>query len=120
MIDGGFFGHVDPADDSTVAERAADFGYAFLKIGENLAAGQRSAEEVVAEWMKSPKHRENMLDPAFVEIGIAVKDGGQYGRYWVQELGRALTLDDMEAAFVSPDTEPPPPAASSRPGPSQS
>ncbi len=120
MIDGGFFGHVDPANDSTVAERAADFGYPFLKIGENLAAGQPSAEEVVAEWMKSPKHRENMLDPAFVEIGVAVKDGGQYGRYWVQELGRALSLDDMEAAFASPDDEPPPPAASTRPSPSQS
>jgi hypothetical protein len=91
LIEGDFFSHVDPYDGSTVDARAAHFGYPFLKIGENLAAGQQSVEQVVAEWMNSPGHRANLLDPAFVEIGMAVKVGGKLGVYWVQEFGRPVT-----------------------------
>lgn len=91
LIDGGFFQHIDADDKSTVVTRAGSFGYAFLKIGENLAAEQRTVKEVMAAWMDSPGHRANLLDPTFTEIGIAVKLGGAYGTYWVQEFGRPLT-----------------------------
>lgn len=121
LIDGEFFAHVDPEDGSTVAERAADFGYAFAKIGENLAGGQQSAQEAVVDWMKSAKHRANLLDPAFTEIGVAVKDGGRLGRIWVQEFGRALDLSTPDLDAPVAGEQPPPsqsdvPAASSRPG----
>jgi uncharacterized protein YkwD len=90
LVEGGFFAHDDPYDGSTVDSRAADFGYPFIKIGENLAAGQASARESLADWLKSPSHRANLLDPAFTQIGIAVKAGGELGPYWVQEFGRPL------------------------------
>lgn len=93
LVEGGFFAHEDPFDDSTVDVRAANFGYAFLKIGENLAAGQRSVDQAMADFMASSEHRAAILDPAYTDIGIAVKLGGECGIYWVQEFGRPLTAE---------------------------
>ncbi len=93
MIDSGFFNHEDPHDGSNVASRALSFAYAYRKVGENLAAGQASIHEVMADWMLSPIHRANILDPAFTEIGITIKQGGQLGVYWVQEFGRPINAD---------------------------
>ncbi len=90
MIDGNFFAHVDPYDGSTVAVRAAKFDYDFLKIGENLAAGQESPSAVLADWLASPAHRANLLDPEFSAAGITVLDGGRYLRYWAIVLSRPI------------------------------
>lgn len=102
MAEAHFFAHVDPYDGSTVDSRATSFGYPFMKIGENLATGQRAAEEVFDDWMKSPGHRANILDPAFTEIGVSVKLGGPNGPYWVQEFGRPYSdpgeLQSLESA----------------------
>lgn len=103
LAEGGFFAHIDPYDASTVDSRATSFGYAFLKIGENLAAGQRTAEQVVHDWLASPGHRANLLDPVYSEIGVAVKLGGSQGPYWVMEFGRPFTtsLSAADAAIES-------------------
>lgn len=95
MIEGRFFGHQDPFDGSTVDARAANFGYAYYKIGENLAAGHHTVAEVIAHWLRSPGHRANILDPAFRDIGLAVKQGGEFGIYWVQEFGRPITASPI-------------------------
>jgi uncharacterized protein YkwD len=83
-----FFDHVNPQTSSQLRDRATDFGYDFWIIGENLAAGQRTPAEAVQAWMNSPCHRQNVLNPAFTELGIGVRVGGDYGYYWVQEFGR--------------------------------
>jgi|GEM_PF-527740 len=90
MIDGNFFSHRDPFDRSRIDTRAQDFGYAFQKVGENLAAGQWSVEQVMREWMDSEGHRNNILDPTYTEVGLSVRLGGKHGIYWVQEFGRPL------------------------------
>ena len=121
LVEGGFFDHEDPFDGSTVDGRAANFGYAFLKIGENLAAGQRTIDEVMAAWMASPEHRSNILDPAFMDIGIGVKLGGESGIYWVQEFGRPISAAVDLATTKAADREHPAggeAAAASRPAPS--
>lgn len=87
MIDGNFFAHVDPYDRSTASARAGKFDYPFIKIGENLAAGQDAPEQVVAEWLASEAHRKVLLDADFREAGVGVLDGGRYGRYWTLILG---------------------------------
>lgn len=87
MIQDDFFAHVNPVTGSTLAQRAGEFRYNYYVIGENLAAGQTSPEQVVLDWMNSPGHRANILDERFIEIGIAVRAGGTYGLYWVQEFG---------------------------------
>jgi uncharacterized protein YkwD len=87
MIDGNFFAHVDPYDRSTVSARADKFDYPYLKVGENLAAGQETPADVVEEWMNSDAHRRVLLDPDFREAGVGVLDGGRHGRYWTLLVG---------------------------------
>lgn len=98
-----FFDHVNPSTGSTLGTRTADFGYDFWIVGENLAAGQRSPVEVVADWMNSPCHRQNVLNPAFTELGIGIRTGGEYGLYWVQEFGRPFDLGDPGSEFHDPE-----------------
>lgn len=87
MIQCGFFSHENPEGEGP-GSRAVRAGYVFLAVGENLAGGQLSPEQAMADWMKSlDKHRENILSPQWKEIGIAVRVGGEYGVYWVQEFG---------------------------------
>lgn len=90
MVMGDFFSHDDPFNGSTVARRAMQKGYMFYKVGENLAAGQQDVTEAMKDWMDSPSHRANILDPDFKEMGLGIRDGGRHGRYWVQEFGRPL------------------------------
>jgi len=87
-----YFGHSNPITGSGLSERAVDSGYDYWIIGENLAAGQQTPVKAVADWMASPCHRENVLNPAFTEIGIGIRTGGDYGTYWVQEFGRPFDV----------------------------
>ncbi len=82
------------SDGSSPFERMTRFGYAFSAAAENVAAGYATPAEVVQGWMDSPGHRENMLDPAYTQIGIGyVFNSGaetqeNYFNYWAMTLGR--------------------------------
>ena len=67
---------------STPATRAALFGYVGTTIGENIAVGQQSAQEVFDSWMSSPGHRANILEPSFTQAGFATFNG-----WWTQVFG---------------------------------
>ena len=69
-------------------EGILDVVYDYYMIGENLAAGQATPAQVMADWMESAGHRANILEASFVELGVGVRTGGTYGTYWVQEFGR--------------------------------
>ena len=88
MIYYDFFAHENPFTGSHLADRAAEFGYDYQMIGENLAAGQSTPAQVMADWMASEGHKRNILEPNFTELGVGVRSGGTYGTYWVQEFGR--------------------------------
>lgn len=90
LIVDDFFAHVNPTNGETLSQRARRFGYEYWSIGENLAGGQTTPQQVVAEWMASEGHRANILNDTFTELGIAVRLGGDYRIYWVQEFGRPL------------------------------
>ena len=53
-----------------------------MGASENIAAGQRSAEQVMNSWMNSPGHRANILGDSD-EVGIGVVLGPK-GLYWAQ------------------------------------
>jgi uncharacterized protein YkwD len=79
-------------DGSTPAWRATRIGYRWLRIAENVAAGQATPEEVVASWLESDGHCANLMDPAYTEtgIGMAVATAGEDGPgwpYWAQVFG---------------------------------
>jgi uncharacterized protein YkwD len=59
-----------------LASRAAHEGARFSKIAENVALGP-SAETLHQQWMKSPPHRANLLDPQMNSVGIAIARRGE-------------------------------------------
>jgi stress response protein SCP2 len=86
MVARRFFSHDSP-DGRSVADRVLAAGYLYSVVAENLAAGQRSAAEVVEGWMNSPGHRANILSRDVRQIGIGFTEGGEYGTTWVQVFG---------------------------------
>jgi len=86
MVRRGFFAHENP-DGKQVWDRAVAAGYAYRKVAENIAAGQRTAEQVVRGWMESPGHRANILDRDLTQIGVGRAEGGSYDVYWTQVFG---------------------------------
>lgn len=50
-------------------------GYNYLYAGENLAMDFNTSEGMVNAWMNSPKHRENIMNPDYTEIGFGVVKG---------------------------------------------
>jgi stress response protein SCP2 len=86
MVRRGFFAHENP-DGKQVWDRAVAACYPYRKVAENIAAGQRTAEEVVLGWMNSPGHRANILDGELAQIGVGCAEGGTYGVYWTQVFG---------------------------------
>jgi uncharacterized protein YkwD len=59
-------------DGKTPYERIKGAGYRYVVAAENLARADVTIEEVMEAWMASKTHRENILDPEFVEIGIGL------------------------------------------------
>jgi uncharacterized protein YkwD len=76
-------------DGSAPGERATRAGYRWRLVGENIAAGQPTAERVVAEWLDSPHHCANLMDPGFTDMGIgfAADAKSAKGIYWSQLFG---------------------------------
>lgn len=80
----------DKFEHSDTAELVEEQGYAWSALGENIAAGYATPEDVVEGWIGSPGHRANLLNESFEEIGIGYvhreDDGGDapYGHYWTQ------------------------------------
>jgi uncharacterized protein YkwD len=87
MAEHNYFEHVDAAGRSP-ADRVRAVGYREKLVGENIAYGPQSVEEVVQGWLDSPGHCENIMDPRFAEMGLAYAPGqaARRGLFWVQLL----------------------------------
>lgn len=83
MRDRGYFAHQSPTY-GTPFEMMSKFGLSFRGAGENIAAGQATAKQVVASWMNSPGHRQNILNKSFTHVGIGYASGGKNSHYWTQ------------------------------------
>ncbi|MDW0109573.1 CAP domain-containing protein [Sporosarcina aquimarina] len=81
MASKNYFSHTSPTYGSPFDQMKAN-GITYRAAAENIAMGQRSAEEVVKGWMNSPGHRENILTPGFTHIGIGYDANG---KYWTQQ-----------------------------------
>ncbi len=59
---------------------------AVMSGGENIAWGHRSPEEVMAAWMNSTGHRDNILNPNFTGVIVGVQEDATYPGYygWMQ------------------------------------
>lgn len=68
----------DPSD--LLAEKQIPYG----TMGENIAHGQKTPEEVVKDWMSSQGHKENILSQNFKYIGVGSFKASDGSIYWVQ------------------------------------
>ena len=76
------FSHTRPSG-ASFSSALSESGVSYLRAGENIASGQKSASEVVNAWMNSPGHRANILNSGYSRIGSAsVNIDGTL--YWVQ------------------------------------
>jgi len=55
-------------------------GYTYVFAGENLAKDFGDTNRMMNAWMASPTHKENIINPKYSEIGIAVVPGSLEGR----------------------------------------
>jgi len=99
MIENGYFSHESPSGISPWRwfEKA---GYNYRAAGENLGIGFLDSEEIYRAWYDSPSHRENLLNPLYKDIGIAVLKGDFHG----SETTIVVQLFGSEKA-VSAETE---------------
>ncbi len=65
---------------------ATDNGLSYSYMGENIAGGYDLPSAVVAGWMNSSSHRENILDSEFMHLGVGYEynSSSYYGKYWNQ------------------------------------
>lgn len=83
-----YFDHIG-RDGSTAAQRVERAGYRYRATGENLAGGQQSPEDAVANWLESPSHCANLMNPVFTDMGagFGVDRRSEKGVYWTLTLG---------------------------------
>ena len=72
-------------------ERLNSAGAEFSVAAENVALAP-TPDEIHYEWMHSPPHRANILDPQLNAIGIAAMPGNR-GLYAVQDFSHAVPCD---------------------------
>ena len=72
-----------------------EVGYKYIYAGENLARDFMDSASVVEAWMNSPTHKDNIVNPNYKEIGVAVVNG---------------TLNGVETTLVVQVFGTPPPA----------
>ncbi len=85
MAANDYFDHTG-RDGSNVGDRVTRQGYAWSAVGENIAAGQQTAEEVMRAWLDSPGHCSNIMSGSYTELGVglATNSASRYGIYWAQ------------------------------------
>ena len=89
MISKGYFSHTSPSG-GTMVMRVNATGYKYSTIGENIAAGGSTAAATMTQWMSSPGHRANILNPKFKELGVGYgPSNDRYRYYWTQVFGTA-------------------------------
>lgn len=113
--------------DGDPRSRVDKTGYEAITVGENIAQGQRTPEEVVngevctAEqhshcigdkctngrcngWMQSPPHKANILKSDWTDIGVAFSPSGKLGPTWTQ----VFAAPQPDYATVTPPRAPTP------------
>jgi uncharacterized protein YkwD len=87
MADFGLLVHAGRGGE-TLSQRAAAAGYAFARIGENLAHGQTSVAQTLDGWTASEGHCLNLYDSAVTEMALACVPGRDGRAFWVLIVGR--------------------------------
>jgi len=74
MMTDDYWAHIAP-DGTTPWFFITNAGYSYSVAGENLAKGFNTSSGVVAGWMASQTHRDNVLNSSYQDVGYAVVNG---------------------------------------------
>ena len=83
MAQNNYFIHTNLSGQSPF-DRMRSAGISYRSAAENIAAGQKTPQEVVNAWMNSEGHRANILNSSVTKMGVGIYSGGSYGTYWTQ------------------------------------
>jgi len=88
MAENNYFAH-NSQDGTSPFTRMSRAGYKYTIAAENIAGGQQTPAAVMAAWMASQGHRENILDCRLTELGVGLyrSPSSTYGVYWSQDFG---------------------------------
>jgi uncharacterized protein YkwD len=84
-----YFNHNDSSGRNPFS-RISSFGYDFSgTAGENIAAGNSTAQATFEQWKSSPGHNANMLNLTYRVIGIGRigNTSSSYKWYWTTDFG---------------------------------
>ena len=85
MVETGEFAHEIGGEGP--GDRASHAGYQWSTVGENIAQGQPTAQDVVGAWVSSDQgHCENLMSGDFENIGMGVVFDGSTP-WWTQKFG---------------------------------
>lgn len=77
------------SDGSSFSQRAKREGYTGAAAGENIAAGNSTAERTIAQWMDSDGHCANIMKADIDRIGTGYFKGDvRFTHYWTLVTGR--------------------------------
>lgn len=106
MFENNYWSHTSP-DGVTPWRWIQQSGYSYAYAGENLARNFTSDDAVVAAWMASDGHRENMLHPYYTEVGFAVMEGNLNGKMSTVIVAMYATPSDTLTDVASVHTSAP-------------
>jgi uncharacterized protein YkwD len=108
MATKGYFSHTGPQGEEPWVwfDRV---GYKYNYAGENLAVDYTESNDVTDGWINSAKHKANLLNKNFTEMGIGVADGtfeGHKTTFVVQFFAKPLADNEIvQKQEVSPITK---------------
>lgn len=99
MSNNNYFSHTS-LNGRSMEDRIVSAGYKFngyksFAVGENIAWGQSSIDEVMDGWFKSPGHCKNLMNAQFKEVGVA-----ENHKYWVQDFGGRESFSAREQEML--------------------
>lgn len=103
MAEANKMAHVLPGQGS-FTQKLRSGGYNPGTAAENVAAGQKTLDDVLAAWKRSPGHNRNLLMSGITSIGIAVavSPDSRYKTFWTLILATPRAAGVVEAPNAGP------------------
>ncbi len=113
MIARNYFAHEIPPDGRTVVDLLESLGVGFKAAGENIAWNNAleftTVQTASDDFMNSPSHRKNVLEPRWNRVGAGVAAGSDRRMYTVLFMDVADTAAPAQGSpVIQPDRRPMP------------
>src|ERR1035437_10393589 len=83
-----------------------EVGYSYQAAGENLAYGFTTSDGVITGWMNSVKHRDNILNNSFKDVGFGIADAANYQGSGPQTIVVAMYAEPVVISAASSPVTP--------------